>query len=592
LGPAIKSGAFFKAFLVTVAAVFLWMRPLRNAEHPFIEGDGLGYYAYLPAIFIAHDDSLQFRWFNAVHAKHYTFNMFATPEDNFVVLYKGRRINKYYPGLSFAWMPFFLVAHAVAFVTASEPDGFSAPYQAFIGIASLCYLLIGLAFLRKLLLKLGQSATAAALVPVLVFFGTHLFPFSVNVNSLTHSYSFCFIVLFVHTLACLAQEITTSRIVTAGFFLALIVCIRPLDGIVALVAPAFITIKSLRNTRRGNGRHTMLAGAGLMLLLAYQGWILYRQTGSLLPYTYPGEGFHPADPHFFSGLISYHMGLFVYVPLFLLALFGLPFVEFRLRWLSLTVFMLAVYIYGIWWYWHITPRGVVDFYVFPSVWLGALLTGGRKYLMAWLIGISVACAGYYQFKHFQLANGALDHWATTGEIYWRNFFRIRKAWMYPVMPSTIHLHETMSDDFEQSHIPVVTGSESQSGIRSVQLGPENAIYGILKAQVPSFVNGNRKSKKVRLNFQMMGEPGIGAVHCFLRFEGRGNPPFEKAFYLNKGDVPEGAWDLREFGTTLDDINGADSVSVIVWNVEGRQKLYLDDVRLDFYMTDNSFETTP
>src|SRR6476620_5972078 len=107
----------FYAFLVLVAIFFFCRKFSGDASQLFIHGDGLGYYSYLPATFIYGDNDYEFEWFNKVYSKYYGPGLFENPEDNFMVDYGERRINKYYQGLAFLWIPFFVVAHLVANAT-------------------------------------------------------------------------------------------------------------------------------------------------------------------------------------------------------------------------------------------------------------------------------------------------------------------------------------------------------------------------------------------------------------------------------------------------------------------------------------------
>ena len=157
----------FAGFLCSVILCFFYLRPLDSQWDRMINGDGLGYYAYLPAKFIYHDTSLQFSWFNEVYQKHYAPGTFPNPEDNFLVKYGDRKINKYYPGLSLLWLPFFVCAHLYARISGAATDGFSQPYQISIALASLFYLLLGLIFLRKLILKLFPDLLIGTLIPIL-----------------------------------------------------------------------------------------------------------------------------------------------------------------------------------------------------------------------------------------------------------------------------------------------------------------------------------------------------------------------------------------------------------------------------------------
>ena len=88
-------------FFISIVVVFFSLRPLNSPWNRFIAGDGLGYYAYLPATFIYNDSNYEFKWFNEVYNQNYIASSFPSPDDNFLVKYHERKINKYYPGLSF-----------------------------------------------------------------------------------------------------------------------------------------------------------------------------------------------------------------------------------------------------------------------------------------------------------------------------------------------------------------------------------------------------------------------------------------------------------------------------------------------------------
>jgi hypothetical protein len=96
-------------FFLSIIAVFFYVRPLNSDYHKFIAGDGFGYYSYLPAKFIFNDPNYDFKWFNKAHDANYVYSAFPNPEQNLLVEYGNKKINKYYQGLSFIWMPFFCI---------------------------------------------------------------------------------------------------------------------------------------------------------------------------------------------------------------------------------------------------------------------------------------------------------------------------------------------------------------------------------------------------------------------------------------------------------------------------------------------------
>ena len=71
-----------------------------------IDGDGKGYYLYLPAIFIDQNFSHQ------------------AIDDRFILDFDGRGANKYYAGTALCMLPFFIVAYAVSFICGIEITGY------------------------------------------------------------------------------------------------------------------------------------------------------------------------------------------------------------------------------------------------------------------------------------------------------------------------------------------------------------------------------------------------------------------------------------------------------------------------------------
>src|SRR6478735_11831764 len=116
-----KYNKLFVVLLFSIVVAFFALRPLNSPWHPFIAGDGLGYYSYLPAKWIQGDPNLDFKWFNRIYLDNYVYSAFELPEDNLLVKYHGKKINKYYPGLSYIWFPFFISVHILAKIFKQMP---------------------------------------------------------------------------------------------------------------------------------------------------------------------------------------------------------------------------------------------------------------------------------------------------------------------------------------------------------------------------------------------------------------------------------------------------------------------------------------
>src|SRR4051812_44679329 len=100
-------------FTAIVLAIFFSFH-YPGSPNKVIAGDGFGYYAYLPAKFIYSDTALNFQWFPAAFNANYPAGMSADPLNNFMVPYRDKMINMYYPGQSFLQLPFFFMGHAAA----------------------------------------------------------------------------------------------------------------------------------------------------------------------------------------------------------------------------------------------------------------------------------------------------------------------------------------------------------------------------------------------------------------------------------------------------------------------------------------------
>ena len=587
--------------LIALVLVALWMRPLNSPWHPFIAGDGLGYYAYLPAKFIHNDPQLDFKWFNRVYNANYVYSSFENPEDNLLVQYGDKKINKYYQGLSYIWFPFFAAGHVCAKVLHYTPDGFSRPYQVFIGIGSLFYILLGLFFLNRLLLALFKNPLAATTVPFFIFFGTPLFTYAVFANTLSHSYSFTFICGFLYFLQRFLYEPRQKslNLILLSFFFIITICIRPLSGIVLFMVPAFLPPgfwKGRTVFERIRLPHILVMVIALGAL-CWQLWLTWIQTGSVLAYTYTDERFIFTDNRFFDALWSYHMGLLWYVPLVFFSLVCAFFIQRRLGLILLLFFLGLIFLYSSWWYWNIVKRAIIDFYAIPAIFLAGVLSRvSNKRTKLVLLGIMAFMTLFFQFKYMQQRYGILDEFMTHRELYWRHFFRTQKANIFPVPPQSILSQEKHREDFETKKDSLnISPEQAAQGKSALLLDKDNYIVSLGPYNYPKFYYTQQR-KKIRLSFQLYATAPLPAVHAFLVFkDAKGNKVSEVPFYVNEDHIFPGEWDQKEFGYDVMDEKlfspqNIATVEVMIWNVNPREKLFVDDLELDFLVTDNRFET--
>ena len=405
-----RKGTFHKniffTFLLSIIFTFFYFRPLNSEWYRIITADGLGYYSYLPAKFIYHDENLDFKWFNEVYDKYYKYNSFATPAENFTADFNGKQINKYYPGMSFLWMPFFLGVHAVCKVCGLNANGFSQPYQMAMGFATLAYCCLGLWYLRRFLLKLFKNELIALVIPIMVYYGTNLFTYTIYIGTFSHAYSFTFITMALYFAWCFFKE--DEQKFKNGLLFTLcaliIVFIRPINTLFLLAVPAFIGRLNIKEFFK------QIKFTPLVLLIIsvigffvfWQFYILYNQTGSFFPNTYHQEKFHfERGAHLKEILFSYHAGWFLYVPLALLSLLSLIFIGKRKQNAFLfLVLAVVIYLYSNWWYYTIFTRTVVDYTGVFALLAGYLLfyISQKPKLFKAALTLMILSVFYFQLK--------------------------------------------------------------------------------------------------------------------------------------------------------------------------------------------------
>jgi hypothetical protein len=593
----------FIGFLSSILFTFFFIRPLNSPWHRFIAGDGLGYYAYLPAQFIYDDHRFEFKWFNAVYAKEYLSSGNTSADEHFLVNHKGKKVNKYYPGLSFLWLPFFGIAHACALVFQFPANGFSLPYQWSIGLASLFYLFLGLFYLRKLIFKFTGKASIALFVPALVFYGTHLFDYAMNMNSLSHVYSFCIIsVLAYYSYRFLNEDENRLYHLCVLVFLAvLMMSIRPFNVLALAILPALSFRKVNLNAKVWTkpGFSHILVLAMVIGVILRQFTIMKISTGEFLPNTYQNETFNFLQPELLRSAFGFQYGLFLYAPLLLVSLAGVCFYPGKLkRWILPFLFLFIFYVYSCWWYWPISSRAMIDFYTIPALLLSALLNGAAETKRTKLLAgsLCVLCF-YYQIKQIQISRGILDKNYTHAQLYLENFFKLKPTQQFAVPPYSIVKRLSLSNGFENS---TFTGPKTEftvfKGNFSSYLDDKIEYGAEMLAKVPEFYYESGLAK-IRHTVYVRAEADMKEFQVYINFkDGGGKQSLSIPFYIKEEELCQNKWVKMEFGhefskEELDLIKG-NTVQVYIWNSGKKNSLYVDETKLEFFLCDRSAEIVP
>lgn len=399
-----------------------------NSEET-IKGDGVGYYDYLPSIFI-HKDLIR-----KDYQKHKNFDEFSRIDSIGVyVNYKEHLVNKYPSGTSLLLAPFFITT----FILSPESDqhnGYERPYQKTVFYAAIFYLFLSLIFLKKLLQLYQIKKSSIIITQFLLVLATSLTNYTSFDASYSHVYSLFAITAFLYFIKSYWTTKNFKDFLFASFFIGLIIILRQINVLIILFIP-FIS-GSWENFKSGiiqilNNKKVLLSGVLIAFaVISVQLWLWYLQTGEYVIYSYQNEGFNFLTPAFIDILFSYKKGLFVYTPVVFLAMFGLIRLIVQKKYFLFTswsfFFLILTYVLSSWWSWYYGCsyglRAYIDFYVIFFILLAFLLDGltiKLKLLLSIPIFLTIPLnlIQTFQYKEFIL------HWIDMDkDKYWKIFLK-------------------------------------------------------------------------------------------------------------------------------------------------------------------------
>lgn len=403
----------------------------KNHWQDIIEADAKGYYAYLPAVFIYHD--LNFGFHDYIEKKYYnpnTYYEYRTVRD-------GKLINKYFTGVAFAELPFFLTAHVITKLIGNPADGYSKLYPIFINIGAIVFLTIGLFYLKKFLQLYHIRDNLISITLLAIVFGTNLLYYTVSEPGMSHIYSFALINIFLYSAKLFFSSYRNQEILACAALLGFIILVRPVNGLILFIIPFLAGNKEnlIQGIKKLVGNPIIVFGSMLIILLiiSIQFFIYKIQCGSFFVYSYGEEGFNWSNPQVLNFLFSYKKGFFLYTPLALLSIFGLIplWKKTRYEFYTLTVFLLLLlYVLSSWWNWwyggSFSSRVMVEYLALFAFLSANILqfVQGNKPLTAALhftifFTIILCQVQMYEYRYF------LIHWdSMTKEKYREVFFRL------------------------------------------------------------------------------------------------------------------------------------------------------------------------
>ena len=409
-----------------------------------IVSDGIGYYSYLPALFIYNDLNYSYFYSDSLDyiAIRFGAGSFCYPVNN-------KAVNKYYIGEALAIAPFFIVADVITQLTNGERDGYSFNYQASVAIAGLFYFLFGIWMLILFLRNQKIKEINTAIIVLLFFLGTNLSYYAIEQPYMSHIFSFSLMCWWLRISDLQVKNPKNSRWLLLAFVAGFITIIRPINAIllvsIFLVYPDFRLFKQQFSHLIKKPLVFLTSVFIFFSFILIQSLLYFKACGSFWVDSYGNEGFNFSSPEIWNVLFSFRKGLFVYTPILLLSIigffyFGKNYGKSRLV-ILLSILTLFTYVISSWWYWayggSFGMRPFVE--VYPLfIWIFAISLNSISSILLKLLFsfISFFCIYLNLVQFYQSIAGILPYENMDSVKYKRLFLKteLQFAYMFPSLP--------------------------------------------------------------------------------------------------------------------------------------------------------------
>ncbi len=401
-----KISLLFCYLLILVTGVFYYPKWKQSGTEATISWDVSTYYMYLPALFI-YDDLKQCSFGDSMAQKYWFVPQF---EAGFTHP-SGNHVMQYAAGQAVLYSPFFFIGHWVASNSDQWPaDGFSHPYQLWIGIGMLFYCMLGLYVLRKVLLRYFPDIPVAITLIAIVF-ATNYLNYAAIDGAMTHNTLFTLYAILLLVTIRFYQKPGIASAIFIGLLTGLATLIRPTEIISWLIPLCWgvhnrETIKGRWRFMMNHLRYPLLAIFAFLLVVSIQPIYWKWVSGSWVVYSYQDQGFSFLSPHIYSCLFSTRAGWLIYSPIMLLAIIGLVSLYrfrkdlFYTAFIFLGVFTYICFSWDIWWYGgSLGQRAMIQAYPVFAFALTAFfqrLYSGRSF-MRFVVGVFLIVCIIYNF---------------------------------------------------------------------------------------------------------------------------------------------------------------------------------------------------
>lgn len=382
--------------------------------------DALGYYIYLPSTFI-YQDVKQLDWFPAIDS---TYNVSggklyqASPKED------GNYVFKYLGGVAIMEAPFFAIGHFIASNSNYPADGFSAPYQYSIIWGAIFWFLLGLWYLRKVLL-VYFSERITALTLILVVGASNLLQYVSVDGAMSHSFIFPLYALLLWWTIQWHKNPQKKYAFAIGLIIGLATISRPTEFIMIFIPilwmlPDSKNLKSKWQLVRQHRLHILFALFGGIIGIFPQ--LLYWKIASGDWIYNVGSKWFFLNP-WWRVLFGFEKGWFIYTPITIFFILGLFFLKGKpFRKAVITFTLINIWIIISWSDWQYgasySTRALTQSYPILALPLAAFLT--RIFSKKWSPVIIVASVYLVFVNLFQIwqYNAGIIHYRDMNRQYY------------------------------------------------------------------------------------------------------------------------------------------------------------------------------
>lgn len=390
-----------------------------------ITADGVGYYDYLPSIFIHNDIDRKSKFNNP--EDYQRIKMIGAYVD-----FDGHLVNKYPVGSAILQSPFFLCTLMIT--DEKNLSGYEDAFQNSIVNAAMFYIFLTL-LIFKLMLKSNCKRWLIHTLQILLVLATSLTHYSSDGAAYSHVYSLFVITLFLFLVQLYHKKKKGIYLIGICMLLGVVTIIRPTNILVVLFIP-FMTngtqrIKESLWSIKNNIRYLIYGLGAFVSLIFLQMYLWYLQTGSWIVYSYGEEGFNFSSPELFNVLFSYDKGLFVYTPVLGFTLLALIYLFVKKQFYTLITWVLPMfavsYVISSWWCWNYGSsfgmRPYIEYYVIFFLLFAYVMDKLKLYVslifvVAASVFIPVNVIQTYQYRKYILLWEGMDK-----EKYWKVFLQ-------------------------------------------------------------------------------------------------------------------------------------------------------------------------